>query len=440
MNPSLSGFAWLTYVGGSGMSSQLESQVTLLQVAPDGSVWVSGSTYESDFPVLPGALQTQRSGGQTQSGFLVHLSADGSKALASTYLPAPVASLALDSSGDIVFSSTQQGFQATPGAELPCEIPGGGVDVGFFGKIDPAGQHLLWGTGSGPSVPIGPVTVDKNGNAVAAGNVPGDGDVTLTEMTTVPGPPRLVGSCIGQTGSPYLPGPLAPGEIISIYGAGFGPQQGVGAELSGDQFSTELGGVQVLVEGTPAPLLYVSSAQINFAAPYLLYGRTAAHIKIVAANAASDEVVLGVRQAMPEIFTNSAGDAIINQDGTVNDVNHPAHIGDTVSMYISGAGQTSPPGMDGAIPQTAGGAPLLPVTVQLIALGAPPSVNVTYAGNAPGIISGVTQVNFQIPQLLVAGSPGFVNSGYITVSVGGATSNPPPGNGYASAPSFYYVQ
>ena len=338
MNPSLSGLAWLTYVGGSGMSSQPDSQVTLLQAAPDGGVWVSGSTYESDFPVLPGALQTHLSPGKPQSGsgFLVHLSADGSQALASTYLPAPGASLALDSSGDVVFSSTQQGFQPTPGAEVPCEMPGSAV-TGFFGKIDPAGQHLLWGTGSGPAIPIGPVTVDKNGNAIAAGNVPGDGDVTLTDMTTMPGPPRLVGSCIGQAGNPFLPGPLAPGEIISIYGAGFGPQQGVTAEPSGDQYSTELGGVQVLVEGTPVPLLYVSSAQINLVAPYLLYGRSAAHIKIVTAGATSDEAVLGVRQAMPEIFTNSAGDAVINQDGSVNDANHPAHIGDTVSMYISGA-------------------------------------------------------------------------------------------------------
>lgn len=436
LNPSLSGFAWLTYAG---------SPVNLLRAAPDGSVWATGGTTDPDFPVLPGAWQTHLSGGDTQSGFLVHLSADGSKALASTYLPAPIASLALDSFGDVVFSSTQQDFEPTPGAQWPCEMPGS-LNAGFLGKIDPPGQHLLWGTGAGPAVPIGPATIDANDDAVAAGHVPGvpvnslgAGDVILTAMTTVPGPSRLVSSCIGQAGFPYLPGPLAPGEIVSIYGAGFGPQQGVSAQPSGHQFGTELGGVQVLVEDTPVPLLYVSAAQINFVAPFLLYGRSAAHIKIVTADGTSDEVVLGVTQAIPEILTNSSGDAIINQDGTINDFNHPAHIGDAVSMYISGAGQTSPPGVDGAIPQAAGAAPLLPLTIQLTAIGNPPSVNATYAGNAPGIVSGVTQVNFQVPQLVLIGPPGAANQANVTVVVGGATSNP-PGYGYAIPPSLYYIQ
>ncbi len=84
MNSSLSGFAWLTFVPGA---------VSLIQTAPDGSLWVSGTTSASNFPVLPGALQSQLSSGGLASGFLVHLSADGSKALAATYLPSPVTSL-----------------------------------------------------------------------------------------------------------------------------------------------------------------------------------------------------------------------------------------------------------------------------------------------------------------------------------------------------------
>jgi uncharacterized protein (TIGR03437 family) len=425
MNPSLSGFAWLTFVPGT---------VSLMKAAPDGSLWISGNTSESNFPVLPGALQSQPSPGAFTSGFLVHLSADGSKALAATYLTAPATSLVLVGSGNVIFSAMSfqfsdldyVNFQATPGAQWPCRQPlpepGPGADVAFFGKIDSAGQHLLWGTFSGPSVPVGPVAVAANGNAIAAGNIPGQGDITLTAMTTVPGPPRLVESCIMQAASPNLSGPLAPGEVVSIYNAGFGPVKGVAAQPSGNKFGTELGGVQVLIENTPVPLLYVSSTQINLVAPYLLYGRVAAHIKIVTADATSNEVVLGVRTSAPEIFQSQPGTAaILNQDGTVNGPDHLAHIGDTVAMFVSGVGQTNPPGVDGEIPQAAGGTPLLPIMVQVSPAGGGPYANVTYVGNAPGLISGITQVNFQMPSVFLVG-PGPTYQAMITLSVGSAST------------------
>ncbi len=404
MNPSLSGFAWLTSIKG---------DPNLIQPATDGSLWASGTTTDASFPVTPGALQQQLSPPQGPTGFLVRVSADGSQMLAATYLPAPLASLALDDSGDVIFSAARVfqddyftvGFQATPGAQWPCQQPAPGISpnlsaMGFLGKIDPAAQHVLWGTWTGPSVPVGISTVDSNGNALAAGNVPGRGDITLTAMTTATGSNMLVESCIARSGSPNLSGSLAPGELFSIYGAGFGPQQGVSEQPSGNSIATELGGVQVLIEGAPAPLLYVLSAQINLVAPYFLDGRTAAHIKIVTPDISSNEVVLGVQPSAPEIFTTVAGDAIINQDGTVNDQAHPAHIGDTVSMFVSGVGQTMPAGLDGSVPQAAGRTPVLPILVQLNFTFA----NVTYAGNAPGLVSGVTQVNFQIPQMATFGA------------------------------------
>jgi uncharacterized protein (TIGR03437 family) len=356
MNSDLSGFTWLTYVGGNR-----DNYVYQMQPAPD---------------------------------YLVHLSADGSKALAATYLPEPLGSilrsfLALDGSGNVVF--TGGGFQATPGAPWPCQQATANGETGFLGKIDAAGQHLLWGTWTGAAVPLGPIAVDKSGNAVVAGT-DGNGDIILSAMTTIPGQPQLVESCIVQAGYPYLPGPLAAGEIVSIYGAGFGPQQGVAAKPSGNSIATELAGVQVLIEGAPAPLLYVSSAQINLVAPYLLDGRIAAHIKIVTANGTSNEVVLGVRQAAPEFLVSQVYDdqptaAILNQDGTLNSPDHPAHFGDTVAMFVSGLGQTAPAGVDGAIPQTAGGTPELPIVVQLMSLTSA-SAHITYAGNAPGLVSG----------------------------------------------------
>ena len=146
MSPSLSGFTWLTFVGGSETDPEADDNVTLIQPAPDGSLWITGDTNESDFPVLPGAWQAQSSPG---SGFLVHVSADGSKALAATYLPAALSTLALDGAGNVIFSALDgSGFHATPGTPWPCMQavagPPGGFDTGFFGKIDAAGQHHLF--------------------------------------------------------------------------------------------------------------------------------------------------------------------------------------------------------------------------------------------------------------------------------------------------------
>jgi uncharacterized protein (TIGR03437 family) len=404
LNPDLSGFAWLTFVGGSG-----GDDLNLLALAPDGSLWVSGGTTSSNFPVNVGGLEPSA---EEVNGFLVHLSADGSKALASTYIPFLLTNVAADSSANVVFSGSvvESTFPATPGAQVPCPpfVPANppAIDnyVGFFGKIDPAGQHVLWGTWLGPSVPNGMVAVDTHGNAIAAGNLPGQTQITLSALSTS-NMPHLVESCIDPSALAAISSPLAPGELFSIYGADYGPAQGVVAQPSGGAIGTSRGGIQVRGENTPVPLLYVSQAQINAVAPFLLQGRTAAHIKIVTPSGTSNEVVLGVREVVPEIF------AISNQDGTQNSQTNPAHAGDYLAIWTSGMGQTSPPGVDGAIPLAAGGTPLAPIALQLATVQSPnleipgptppPPIGaqILYAGNAPGLVSGVTQINFEMPEL-----------------------------------------
>jgi len=126
-----------------------------------------------------------------------------------------------------------------------------------------------------------------------------------------------------------------------------------------------------------------------------------------------------VRPSAPEIFVAANGtEAILNQDGTVNGPNNPTHIGDTVAMFVSGVGQTTPPGVDGAVPQAAGGTPVLPIMVQLNATA---YANVTYAGNAPGLVAGALQVNFQIPQVNLVG-PGPPYQVQIVLFAGAASS------------------
>jgi hypothetical protein len=65
-----------------------------------------------------------------------------------------------------------------------------------------------------------------------------------------------------------LAGRITPGEVISIYGANLGPASGVTASFNSAGFlPVTLAGAQVVIDGIPAPLLYVSGTQINAVAP-----------------------------------------------------------------------------------------------------------------------------------------------------------------------------
>lgn len=79
LNPTGTAIEYSTYLGGS--SSNLGGAIA---VAGNGEAYVTGSTYSSDFPVTPTALQRHNSGGM--DAFIATLSSDGSHLLYSTYL------------------------------------------------------------------------------------------------------------------------------------------------------------------------------------------------------------------------------------------------------------------------------------------------------------------------------------------------------------------
>ena len=83
----------------------------------------------------------------------------------------------------------------------------------------------------------------------------------------------------------------------------------------------------------------------------------------------------------------------------MNSPSNPAAKGSIVSIYATGAGQTNPPGVDGQVTGTVLPTPLLPISVQIGGLDA----KVLYAGAAPGLISGVVQINALIPPDDVSG-------------------------------------
>ena len=85
---------------------------------------------------------------------------------------------------------------------------------------------------------------------------------------------------------------------------------------------------------------------------------------------------------------------MVNQDGTINSAANPAPRGTVVSFYVTGEGQTQPAGVTGSVTGASGTRPLLPVSLYGSGHGTSP---IQYAGEAPGLVSGVMQVNVILP-------------------------------------------
>jgi uncharacterized protein (TIGR03437 family) len=177
------------------------------------------------------------------------------------------------------------------------------------------------------------------------------------------------------------PGPIAPGEIITIFGAGFDPNQ-----------------TQLLFGGEPGTVFYAGIGQINALAPMDLTPNSITDIGIMVGGTKVADVPSQVVSAAPGIFTTGNGTgqaAAVNQDGTLNSASNPAARGSIVSLYATGQGQAA-----GAVSLKIG---LYPA--QLL-----------YAGPAPGF-PGLMQINAQVPA-------GFLPPGIqpVVLSVGSATS------------------
>lgn len=223
-----------------------------------------------------------------------------------------------------------------------------------------------------------------------------NGTITVTSGVTV----SLQSSGVVNAAS-FLPGPVAPGELITLFGAGIGPAS---PQLpSGSATNLILGGTSVTIGGTAAPLLYAASNQINAIVPYELTQSASTQVSIANQRQQIATTTVAVASTAPAIFTLSntgaGAGAILNQDLTVNSAANPAAVGSVIAIFANGAGQTNPAGVDGQITGSVLPVPLLPVTATVGGVNA----KVLYAGAAPDLVAGVLQVDVVVPSGLASG-------------------------------------
>ena len=261
------------------------------------------------------------------------------------------------------------------------------------------------------------------------------------------GPPALVlalaglmsTAVVGQTAKPtvnavenvasYGNGPISAGEMVVIFGTGMGPSNLVGLQLDQQgRVANILSQVQVLFDGNPAPLIYVSAQQISAMVPYGLAGKSTTQIQVVYQGSTSDSIQKPIAPSAPGIFTaDSSGQgqaAMTNSDGSYNTSSNPATPGSYVTFYLTGEGQTNPLGSDGNIATS-----IANVALSVTVLIAGRTAQLLYAGSAPGNVNGFCQINAVIPADLQYGGnlPLVVQIGGVSSQTGVtlAVSRPP---------------
>lgn len=188
-----------------------------------------------------------------------------------------------------------------------------------------------------------------------------------------------------RNGASYASNGVSPNEIVVIFGAAMGP---AGTNVAtGTDWPATLASTQVLFDGTPAKLLYVTPTQISAVVPATVQGVSSTRVTISRnGGLASAAYTIPVVAAIPGLFTlNAQGTgpaAALNYldsaNTVVNSPSTPALKGTYVALFATGVS-----GSD--VKVTIGGA----------------AAAVTYAGGVSWSGTGLVQVNLVIP----AGAP-----------------------------------
>jgi uncharacterized protein (TIGR03437 family) len=215
--------------------------------------------------------------------------------------------------------------------------------------------------------------------------------------------------------------PLAPGLVTSIFPLGnqFGKDT-----VSFDQLPNPtslpktLADLQVIFNGQPAPVYFVSPGQINFLVPN--DAPTTGFVDLLVSRPSTGQVlaagIVSMNTVSPGVFLNPLTQtgklrqaAVLNQDSTVNGPTNPAARGSIIQIFGTGGGHVPGAPPDGQVasgqtstdtkPRVSVG----PCFVDDPACTSEQGDHIPYSGLAPGLI-GVWQINVQIPMVVPPGN------------------------------------
>lgn len=310
----------------------------------------------------------------------------GPPALAFFNSPSAVAS---DAQGNIFIADTfNHRIRRLSSSGILSTIAGDGTG-GFSGDGGPALQARFRSPSS--------LAVDEAGNIYVA-DLDNHRIRKLSPFTVFDPPPIQSSDLVVMNAASLRSGPVAAGQIVSIFGAAIGPPQAMQAKLNAaGALNTSLGGVEVRFDTLAAPLLFARQDQVNVQVPYSVAARQQTIVEVFFDGQLRGRITVPVAASAPAWFTllNGLGPAVaLNEDGSLNGSANPALRGSIVTLYATGEGQTVPGGVDGMPAKAPLPQPVLPVRVWVGTREA----DILYAGPAPGFV-GLMQINVRLPGL-----------------------------------------
>jgi uncharacterized protein (TIGR03437 family) len=262
-------------------------------------------------------------------------------------------------------------------------------------------------------------------------NNPSPGGPSAPTAVTVANVPTIFGVFSSAS---YANATVSPGELVTMFGSNIGPPIPATMSVVGGYASTTLGSETVTIGTFNAPNLFISADQVTVQVPYEV--PLGAGTQVIVDNGANPPATttVTVAAAAPGIFTadgsGSGEAAAVNTNGTtglvtLNSLTSPAHIGDTVSLFLTGEGNYNLALLTGAVTTNTGfivpvGYTPLPQIAPLPTVvigGVDASVGVSYAGPVPGSILGVLQINVVVPLGSATGATVPVK-----ITIGGVTA------------------
>ena len=231
LNPTGTGLAYSTYLGGSDGMGAYESAFGIA-VDTAGDAYVTGITDSTDFPTTIGAFDTSFNG-FTEDGFVTELNPTGTGLVYSTYLGSngfdQGSGIAVDAIGDaFVTGATDSGsasnnFPTSTGA-FDTTYNGGGD--AFVTEVNPTGTGLIYSTflGGGDAEVGNTIALD------AAGSPYVTGVATSTDFPTTMG---AFDTTYGGNQDAFVTklNPAGTGLVYSTYLGGISFEQGMGIAL-----------------------------------------------------------------------------------------------------------------------------------------------------------------------------------------------------------------
>jgi uncharacterized protein (TIGR03437 family) len=196
-------------------------------------------------------------------------------------------------------------------------------------------------------------------------------------------------------------GAVAPGALVSIFGSDLSPLNQASQQMP---LPTALGESCLTVNGVPVPVVFVSPTQINGQIPFQVDGNV--QMVLRTPGGVSDNFNLTILPNAPGIFRNGVAGSVTdlpavfrNANGLLVTGSNPIHRGDTISIYLTGLGRTSP-SVEAGVP--APGDPLASVIVPPVVSIGSVEIPVEFAGLVPGSV-GVYQINARVTHIVPIG-------------------------------------